>query len=110
MFIGLLFLSYASGTHFCDRLGDLLIKHLRMGNEKEKIESLIVSAHLISGTDNILLARINSEITSAVRSTLQDSSLKVGTLENPDKFSSLFKVKVKVKYVYWLRVNFACHK
>uniref|UniRef100_A0A0K8STS1 HEAT repeat-containing protein 7A n=1 Tax=Lygus hesperus TaxID=30085 RepID=A0A0K8STS1_LYGHE len=65
------------GNHFSDRLGDLLIKHLRMGSEKDKIESLIVSAHLISGSDNILQTRINSEITSAVRSTMQDPSIKV---------------------------------
>lgn len=47
-----------------------------MGNEKEKVESLIIISHLISGNDNILGSRMN-EITSAVRSVLQDPSIKV---------------------------------
>ncbi|XP_073987076.1 maestro heat like repeat family protein c11.1 isoform X1 [Rhodnius prolixus] len=64
------------GAHFGEKLCDLVLKHLRMGNEKEKVESLIIISHLISGNDNILGSRMN-EITSAVRSVLQDPSIKV---------------------------------
>ncbi|XP_014251764.1 maestro heat-like repeat-containing protein family member 1 isoform X2 [Cimex lectularius] len=64
------------GEHFPERLGDLLIKHLRMGNERDKIEALIVCSHLILGSNEVLGQRVN-EITSAIRGVLQDPSLKV---------------------------------
>ncbi|KAK9509950.1 hypothetical protein O3M35_004832 [Rhynocoris fuscipes] len=64
------------GANFGEKLCDLVLKHLRMGNEKEKVESLIIISHLISGNDNVLGSRMN-EITSAVRSVLQDPSIKV---------------------------------
>lgn len=64
------------GKHFTERLTDLLLKQMKMGNEKEKVESLIVTAHLISGSEKILESRMH-EIIPAMANLLNDPSLKV---------------------------------
>lgn len=61
---------------FNDRLSDLMVKHMRMGGEKDKVEALIVCAHLISSHENTLKGKIQ-DVSSALRSVLQDPSAKV---------------------------------
>lgn len=64
------------GKHFTERLTDLLLKQMKLGSEKEKVECLIVTAHLISGSDKILENRLH-EIIPAMTILLSDSSVKV---------------------------------
>uniref|UniRef100_A0A1B6DAP1 Maestro heat-like repeat-containing protein family member 1 n=1 Tax=Clastoptera arizonana TaxID=38151 RepID=A0A1B6DAP1_9HEMI len=64
------------GMHFADRISALIIKQLSSSSERDKVEGLIVSAHLLSGTENVLKHRI-PDIITPLRSLLTINSARV---------------------------------
>lgn len=65
-----------SGSHFPERMADILVKQLTTGFERERVEALIVAAHLLSGSENVLQRRV-SDITTALRLLLPNNSVRV---------------------------------
>ncbi|XP_054283514.1 maestro heat-like repeat-containing protein family member 1 [Macrosteles quadrilineatus] len=64
------------GGHFPQRTADLLVRQLSSGSEKERVEALIVAAHLLSGSENVLQPRVQ-DITAALRLLLTCNSVRI---------------------------------
>ncbi|XP_039279255.1 maestro heat-like repeat-containing protein family member 1 isoform X2 [Nilaparvata lugens] len=63
-------------NHFRDRLTDHLLRNLNNNSDRDRVEGLIVTAHLLSGTENALLPRL-PDIVTALRSLIPNQSMKV---------------------------------
>ncbi|XP_046676920.1 maestro heat-like repeat-containing protein family member 1 isoform X2 [Homalodisca vitripennis] len=64
------------GFHFPERMADVLVKQLTTGSEKERVEALVVAAHLLAGSENVLQPRVH-DITIAMRLLLSVNSVRI---------------------------------
>ncbi|XP_075211694.1 maestro heat like repeat family protein c11.1 isoform X2 [Lycorma delicatula] len=64
------------GGHLREKLTEHLLKHLTSGSDRDKVEGLIVTNHLLSGSENVLQPRI-ADIITALRALLPTQSVKV---------------------------------
>uniref|UniRef100_A0A1B6KA60 Maestro heat-like repeat-containing protein family member 1 n=1 Tax=Graphocephala atropunctata TaxID=36148 RepID=A0A1B6KA60_9HEMI len=64
------------GYHFPERMADVLVKQLTTGSEKERVEALVVAAHLLAGSENVLQPRVH-DITVAMRLLLPVNSVRI---------------------------------
>lgn len=64
------------GGHFREKLTEHILKNLGSGSDRDRVEGLIVTNHLLSGAENILLPRI-ADIVAALRALLPVPSVKV---------------------------------
>ncbi|RZF41045.1 hypothetical protein LSTR_LSTR002677 [Laodelphax striatellus] len=63
-------------NHLLDRLTDHLLRNLNNSSDRDRVEGLIVTAHLLSGTENALQPRL-PDVVSALRSLIPNQSMKV---------------------------------
>lgn len=64
------------GGHFREKLTEHVLKNLNSGSDRDRVEGLVVTNHLLSGAENVLQPRI-ADIITALRALLPVPSVKV---------------------------------